>query len=238
MASKERNLQTKSSDKEVNSFLKKIEETRGAMQRNKRGRLIFAMDATASREPTWSQACQIQTEMFSQTATLGGLDVQLCYYRGFLEFHYSDWISESSELLAKMRLVRCAGGATQIARVLEHTIQEKNNGGVATLVFVGDCLEEDMDRLCQLAGTMGLLGIPAFVFQEGYDPIAEKAFREIARLSKGIFNRFDANSPRQLRELLGAAAVYAAGGKRALEHYAKREGAMVQSLLTRFGSGS
>ena len=238
MPSKGKKLSTKPSDAEVNAFLKKVGETRGAIQSNKRARLIFAMDATASRGPTWAQACQIQSEMFSQTANLGGLDVQLCFYRGFLEFEYTTWISESQELLTRMRHVNCAGGATQIARVLEHAIREKNSSDVATLIFVGDCMEENLDHLCQLAGTMGLLGVPAFVFQEGYDPIAEKAFREIARLSKGVFNRFDANSPRLLRELLGAAAVYAAGGKRALKRYLTRDGVMVRGLLSQMGSGS
>jgi len=238
MPSKGKKLSTKSSDAEVNAFLKKVDETRGTMQTSKRARLIFAMDATASREPTWTQARGIQSEMFSQTAALGGLEVQLCFYRGFLEFENTSWISQSDELLAKMHRVTCAGGATQIARVLEHTILERNKGEVATLIFVGDCMEENPDRLCQLAGTMGLLGVPAFVFQEGYDPLAEKTFREIARLSKGAFNRFDANSPRLLRELLGAAAVYAAGGKRALERYLTRNRAMVKGLLSQMNSGS
>ena len=48
-----------------------------------RARLIFAMDATASREPTWDRACQVQGQMFLETAALGGLEVQLVYYRGF-----------------------------------------------------------------------------------------------------------------------------------------------------------
>src|SRR3546814_9870581 len=38
----------------------------------RRGRLIFAMDATASREPTWDRACRLQGEMFKETAALGG----------------------------------------------------------------------------------------------------------------------------------------------------------------------
>ena len=46
------------------------------------GRVIFALDATASRQPTWDTACMLQAEMFRETATIGGLDVQLVYYRG------------------------------------------------------------------------------------------------------------------------------------------------------------
>ena len=230
MRSKDRSLPTKSSDAQVDAFLSKVASTRPPAKSSGRGRLMFAMDATASREPTWDQACQIQSEMFTQTSALGGLDVQLCYYRGFCQFETTSWLSRSTELLAKMNQVRCAGGMTQIERVLEHAIREQKLGGVNTLVFVGDCMEEEVDRLCHLAGTLGMLGVPVFVFQEAYDSLAERVFREIARLSKGVFCRFDANSPRQLRDLLGAAAVYAAGGRRALEHYGKDSSSIVRSL--------
>ena len=235
MGSKERNLSTRSSSTEVDSFLRKAAVFRAPSRLDQRGRLMFAMDATASREPTWAQARQLQTEMFLQTSALGGLEVQLCYYRGFLEFEYTSWISQSSELLAKMNQVSCAGGMTQIERVLQHAVREKNRGGVDTLVFVGDCMEEGVDRLCHLAGQLGMLGVPIFVFQEAEDPIAEQTFKELAKLSKGVFCRFDANSPKQLRELLGAAAAYAAGGRRALEHYAKRDSAVVRTLTHQLG---
>lgn len=235
MDAKERSLSTKSSTAEVDAFLHKATAMRASSRRDSRGRLIFAMDATASREPTWAQARQIQTEMFSQTSALGGLDVQLCYFRGFLEFEHTPWISKSCDLLGKMNQVSCAGGMTQIERVLKHTVREQGRGGVDTLVFVGDCMEEGVDRLCHLAGQLGMLGVPIFVFQEAEDPIAERAFREMAKLSKGVFCRFDTNSPKQLRELLGAAAAYAAGGRRALEQYAKRNSTIIRSLTHQLG---
>ena len=49
------------------------------------GRLIFALDATMSRQPTWDIACKLQGEMFETARALGGLDVQLVYFRGFGE---------------------------------------------------------------------------------------------------------------------------------------------------------
>jgi hypothetical protein len=54
------------------------------------------------------------------------------------------------------------------------------------------------------------------MFQEGHDTIAEQAFREIARLTGGAWCRFDPGAAAQLRELLRAAAAYAAGGRQAL----------------------
>jgi hypothetical protein len=85
------------------------------------------------------------------------------------------------------------------------------------LVYVGDCMEEEVDDLCGRAGELALLGVPAFVFQEGREARAERAFREIARLTNGAYCRFDSGSATQLRGLLAAVAVFAAGGRRALE---------------------
>src|SRR3546814_4619003 len=108
------------------------------------------MDATASREPTWDRACHIQGEMFAETAALGGLDIQLAFYRGFREFKKTGWLSSSAELLRRMTSVSCMGGQTQIERLLKHAIAETKQQRVNALVFVGDCMEEDVDRLCHL----------------------------------------------------------------------------------------
>ena len=68
-----------------------------------------------------------------------------------------------------------------------------------------------------IAGSLGLLGIPVFVFQEGRDSVAERAFKEIARLSKGAWFRFDDGSAATLAKLLSSVAVFATGGLDALE---------------------
>ena len=66
------------------------------------------------------------------------------------------------------------------------------------------------------AGELGLHSIPAFMFQEGYDPVCEQAFREIARLTRGAYCRFAPGAAHELAELLRAVAAYAAGGMKAL----------------------
>jgi len=66
--------------------------------------------------------------------------------------------------------------------------------------------------------------VPVFVFQEGGEPVAERAFKEIARLTKGAWCPFDAGAAHQLRELLRAAAAYAAGGYKALADLSRRKG--------------
>ncbi len=230
-------LPKKSSATEVEAFLRKVAMTPAVKPAGARGRLIFAMDATASREPTWDIACHIQGQMFQETAVLGGLDIQLCYYRGFGEFEASPWLSNSPELLKRMTSVFCLGGHTQIEKVMRHAIVETKQKKVNALVFVGDCMEEDVDQLCYLAGELGLLGVPVFLFHEGGDPIAERAFKQIARLTRGAYCHFDANSAQQLRDLLSAVAVYAVGGRPALENFSKRRGGVTLQLTHQVNKG-
>jgi len=214
----------------VDDFLRKVAAAPVAPAADGRGRLIFAMDATASREPTWDQASHIQAEMFSETAALGGLDIQLVYYRGFGECKASPWVHTTQALLRHMTGVFCLAGQTQIAKVLKHALQETERKRVAALVFVGDCVEEDIDKLGHLAGQLGLRGVPCFVFHEGHEPVARSAFQQIARLSGGAYCPFDARSAQQLRDLLSAVAVFAAGGRKALADYSKRRGGVTLQL--------
>jgi hypothetical protein len=225
-------LPGKSSRPDVDAFLRKVASTPAVKSSGHSGRLIFAMDATASREPTWDHACQLQAQMFAETATLGGLAIQLCYYRGYKEFSASGWLTHTADLRTQMTAVHCLGGHTQIGKVLRHAIEETRRKKVNALVFVGDCMEEEVDRLCQLAGQLGIHNVPVFLFHEGHDAAAESAFKQIARLTNGAYCPFDAGSAQQLRDLLSAVAVYAAGGRRALEAFSKSRGEGVK-LLTR-----
>jgi hypothetical protein len=154
--------------------------------------------------------------MFAEAAAIGGLDVQLVYYRGLNECRASGWVSDARQLGGLMEKIDCRGGHSQIGKVLAHARRETEKQKVQALVFVGDAMEEAIDDLCASAGQLGLLGTPAFMFQEGPDPVAERAFREVARLSRGAYCRFDPGAAHQLAELLRAVAAYAAGGLKAL----------------------
>jgi hypothetical protein len=221
-----------SSDNEVAEFLAKMKAMAPAPgSQAERGRLIFAMDATMSRQPTWDRALQIQAEMFAETARIGGLDVQLVYFRGFGECRASKWVSDPTALARLMTATQCRGGNTQIGKVLAHVLKEASRRKVNAVVYVGDCMEENVDQLCARAGEIGILGVPMFMFQDGREPLAEQAFREIARLTRGAYCRFDQGSARQLRELLAAVAVYAAGGRRALAELSRGRGGEATLLL-------
>ncbi|MBK5929303.1 VWA domain-containing protein [Halochromatium salexigens] len=223
-------LEKSSSRNEVDAFLAQVAAAPKGTPAGARGRLLFAMDATASREPSWDRAAAIQAAMFQETRDLGGLDVQLVHYRGFQELHASPWCQSADQLLPRMTAVRCAAGITQIGRVLDHALTETERQRVNALVFVSDCVEEPLDSLAERAGQLGLLGVPAFVFQEGRDPTAERALKEIARLSGGAWCPFDASSPGTLKDLLSAVAVYAAGGRKALADFGRRRGGDVLRL--------
>lgn len=226
----------KSSQADVDAFLRRVAAIPGARPAGgKRGRLMFAMDATASREPSWDRACQLQGEMFEQTAALGGLDVSLVYYRGFRECQASPWVANSAELLRRMTAVRCHAGQTQLGRVLSHCQKQTRQEKVNALVFVGDSFEEDIDDVAHRAGELGLLGVPVFVFHEGADPVAKLAFQTVARLTGGAYCPFDASSAQQLRDLLSAVAVFAAGGRAALENFSRGRGESVRLLTSQVG---
>jgi hypothetical protein len=195
-----------------------------------RGRLVFALDATMSRQPTWDMACALQADMFREAAAVGSLDIRLVYYRGFNECRATGWISDSSQLARLMSRIDCRGGNTQIGKVLADARREAVGSGIRAVVFVGDAMEEAVDELCAKAGELGLLKVPVFMFQEGHDGIAEQAFREISRLSGGAWCRFDPGAAAQLRELLRAAAAYAAGGREALLRLSKTAGGAAQLL--------
>jgi len=201
-----------------------------------RGRLIFALDATASREQTWDMATSLQAAMFEEAAKIGGLDVQLAYYRGG-EFQQSSWFADAHQLISQMRMIRCMAGETQIAKTLQHIRAENERAKISAAVFIGDACEESPSKLYDLAAG---LGVPVFMFQEG-DALAiylderghapqkvEHVFREIARLSGGAYGKFDAGAARQLRELLHAVVAFAIGGVAAL---AKQQTDSARKLL-------
>jgi hypothetical protein len=173
--------------------------------------------------------------MFREAGAIGGLDIQLVYYRGLNECRATGWISAAPKLATLMERIDCRGGHTQIGKILGHARKENAASKVQALVFVGDAMEESVDDLCAAAGELGLLGMPAFMFQEGDDMIAEQAFREIARLSRGAYCRFAPNAAHELAELLRAAAAYAAGGRKALAALSARNSPGATKLLRQMG---
>jgi hypothetical protein len=191
-----------------------------------RGRLLFSVDGTASREHVWEIAATLTAGMFEETAKLGGLCAQLAHFGGD-EFHHSSWCSDAHELVNLIRGIRCKSGATQIGRVLQHIQSENQHRKVDAAVFIGDACEEPPGELYTAAAN---LNVPVFCFQEGsglaifldehggmHPPVkVEQVFRELARITGGAYGKFDAGAAKQLGEMLRAVAAFATGGIKAL----------------------
>lgn len=203
---------TESVSSDIAAFVRKVDAL-GRPQGATGGRLLFALDATMSRQPTWDLACSLQGEMFKALPKNSPLQVQLLYFRGFGECRASKWVVNAEALSRLMSSIDCRGGNTQIGKVFAHARAEHAKGKINAVVFVGDAIEENVDELAQKAGELGLLNCPMFLFQEGRDPRVEAAFREFARLTKGAYARFDASAPQELAALLKAVAAYAGGGR-------------------------
>ena len=224
--------ETQSSD--IASFIEKVNALGPTAAAGPRGRLLFALDATMSRQPTWDLACQLQAEMFAAVADQP-LEVQLLYFRGVGECRASKWVRDAKALAGLMRGISVRGGNTQSGKVLAHARAEHSRQKINALVYVGDAMEEGVDDLAQKAGRLGLHGVPVFAFQEGHDAVAETAFREIARLSKGAWFRFDRNAAATLSKLLSAVAVFASGGLPALEARGRAEDRLMIEHLKKAG---
>jgi hypothetical protein len=190
---------------DVEKFLARVDPARA--------RLIFAIDATASRQPTWDAAAHLQSQMFGTVAAIGGLDVQLVYYRGHSECTKSRWLSDPKALAAAMSDVGCRAGHTQIKKVLKHAREENAREKVAALILISDACEESPDDLYAEARE---LGVPTFLFQEGDDERVAEIYQKIARLTGGAFCQFNEGAADRLADLLKAAAAFAIGGVKAV----------------------
>ena len=221
----------KSNSNSVKEFLTKSKQLSASQPPDGNGRLLFAMDATASREQAWDMACQIQADMFMTTQSIGALEISLCYYRGYNEFHVFNWTKNAAKLRDQMLQVHCLAGQTQIKRTLEHALATCTKQKIKAVVFVGDCFEESVDDVATAAGKLGMLGVPVFVFHEGHDSSARNAFKHIAQLSNGAYCQFDQNSVAQLKDLLCAVAAFAVGGISALQKQSVQGNALAGSIV-------
>lgn len=213
---------TRASTQSVDQFLARVDESPLPARTGPAQRLLFAIDATASRQPTWDLATTLHAALFEEVERLGNITVQLAYFRGLAEFVASPWLTTPAELKQRMLGVTCQGGQTQIVRLLRHALKEAATRPVRALVFIGDSFEESEPQLLELAGQLALRNLPLLMFQEGRDARAMRAFSAAAALTGGAHVPFDPGSVDALRRLLAAAVRYATGGRAALEDFARR----------------
>lgn len=202
---------------EVDAFLSDIHAVEVIAPQIQPAKLIFALDATMSRAPTWALARKLQSEMFLAADESGKLEVQVVFFRGQFELRKSAWTTSPAALGDKMAGVQCQAGATQIGRVLRHISTTAAQQDIKAAVYIGDAVEENPGTLSDLAAQLGLVGVRLFMFQEGQDRRVERAMRDMARLSGGAYAQFNHKSAEHLKTLLRAVGAYAAGGHAALK---------------------
>ncbi len=232
MAEDKKNLLAK---KDRSSFLDKVRSSKAisatpkqeilksALAHHERPRLLFAMDATASREACWNVAKEITGAMFE--AVPGELDVALAYHSGGRLQEMTPFSSEVKAFLDKVQAVRCTAGRTALNEILEKAAQAPR---IKAFIYIGDCFEEDPREAVEMTQQLKLKGVRCFIFHDsssqsqGYDTkAAHTIFEQIARITGGAILPFDETSPNLVRELLSAIALYAAQGIKALQQQTK-----------------
>jgi hypothetical protein len=202
----------------VDAFLQRVDPVRA--------RLVFAIDATASRQPTWDMASALTSQMFAAVAN-DRLEIQLLYFRGDSESVASRWMTDARSLTNAMSAVTCKSGLTQIGRALGHVNTEDQRRKVNACVVISDSCEETSAELYIAARELN--NVPVFMFQEGKDQAVAGIYRTIANITGGAYSRFDAGAAARLAELLKAVVVFAVGGREAL---ASQNGEAARLLLT------
>jgi hypothetical protein len=196
-----------------------------------KARLIFALDATASRQPTWDQAAVLQAEMFEAAASIGNLHCQLVYYRGYNgECRSSQWFNNAKLLSDAMMKITCLAGHTQIEKVIKHAVREHAREPIAGLILISDACEEVASDLYAAAHE---LTAPVFLFQEGRSDLVAGVYTRIAEITKGAVAQFDNVSAGKLVDLLKAVAVFATGGVTALAAQRTKAATLLLSQMKR-----
>jgi hypothetical protein len=179
-----------------------------------RPRLVFAVDATASREPAWAAARQVTDALFK--ALPGALDVALAVHGGSRVHTFTPFTNDANTLRDRAAGVTCHAGSTRLLPILAACLRQQ---GVRVVVYIGDVFEESVPRGRQLTDAMNAHGAKLIVLHDMADPVARRdaeVFWDLAKRTGGCVLPFDASAPGRLRDRWSAVAVYAVGGEKLL----------------------
>jgi hypothetical protein len=179
-----------------------------------RPRLVFAVDATASREPAWTAARQVTDALVK--ALPGELDVALAVHGGSRVHTFTAFTNDARTLRDLAAGVECHAGLTRLLPILAASLKRQ---AVRVVIYIGDVFEESLPQGRQLADQMGALGIKLIVLHDTADRGARRdaeVFWDLAKRTGGCVLPFDASASGRLRDILSAVAVYAVGGEKLL----------------------
>ena len=175
-------------------------------------RLVFAFDATASREPAWDEARQITDRLFCSLP--GGLDIALAVHGGNTVHTFTPFSSDARSFRDQAAGISCIAGMTRLCTILRRTIDA---GGVKVLLYIGDTYEEDSAEAFALADRCKLHGIRVLILADRADAHALEVFHGIAARTDGAVLDFRAVPLKDMGDVLEAVAALAAGGRKLLE---------------------
>jgi hypothetical protein len=179
-----------------------------------RPRLIFAVDATASREPAWAAARQVTDALVK--ALPGELDVALAVHGGNRVHTFTGFTSDPATLRDRAAGVTCQAGLTRLLPILSSSLKQQS---VRVVIYIGDVFEESLPHGRTIADAMGARGTKLIVLHDTADRSARRdaeLFWDLAKRTGGCVLPFDASASGRLRDILSAVAVYAVGGEKLL----------------------
>ena len=103
---------------EIDSFLDRVKALGPAVEPGQRGRLIFALDATMSRQPTWDQRLPAAGRHVPRSRGRRRPRYPARLLSRPCGMPRSPWVAEPERLGALMSRIDCRGGHTQIGKVL------------------------------------------------------------------------------------------------------------------------
>ena len=113
--------------------------------REERARLVFAVDATASRSAAWEAAKQLTDILFE--AIPGKLDVALAVHGGGRVHTFTAFTDDAGRLRDMAMGIRCRSGDTRLIDILARAVREKPK----VVVYIGDCFEESQREAVSVA---------------------------------------------------------------------------------------
>ncbi len=179
-----------------------------------RPRLVFAVDATASREPAWAAARQVTDSLVK--ALPGELDVALAVHGGSIVHTFTAFTADATTLRDRAAGVSCMAGLTRLLPILATSLKQQS---VRVIVYIGDVFEENLPHGRRLADSLGAQGTKLIVLHDTAAGSARQdaeVFWDLAKRTGGCVLPFDSSAPGKLRDILSAVAVYAVGGEKLL----------------------
>jgi len=215
--------------KNIRDMIARTKEEKAKVQevlRKQKTNIIFAVDATASREHFWSETIKIQDKMFSTAQKAGAnLHAQLVSYSGETfdgEIHRTPWHNDAHALSDHLRSVRCAPSQTQIEKVFRHALNECCKRDVHALILVGDSYEENVPTLVRLASQINQKGIKLFMFHDTKTTCTAEdtltVFKKIAKAAEGFYVPFNVGDLAVLGDYLKVVGALATKNKTVIDH--------------------